>query len=119
MGGHAVGPAVMDRPHLDVDGLEAAEGALGVRELLVGLDSGGGVEGRGLEAGAQHIDAVERGFGIDLRGVARKRHVVIRDGDVEVLGDFVLVDHGADRKPDLVLAARRPFGAALRLLLVS
>jgi hypothetical protein len=40
-----------------------------------------------------------------------ERHVVIRDGDGEVLGHFVVVDHAADRKPALVFAAQRPFGA--------
>jgi len=29
---------MMDRPHLDVDSLEAAEGALSIREVFVGAD---------------------------------------------------------------------------------
>ena len=45
------------RADLDVDGLEAAEGALSVGELLVSLDSRCGIERRGPEAGAQRADA--------------------------------------------------------------
>jgi hypothetical protein len=45
------------RADLDVDGLEAAHGALSVGELLVNLDGRRGIERRGLEAGAQHVDA--------------------------------------------------------------
>ena len=52
MGAHAVDPAVMDRTDLDVDGLEATEGALGIGELLVCLDGGCGVERLRHEAGA-------------------------------------------------------------------
>jgi hypothetical protein len=37
----------------------------------------------------------------DLRGVAPKRQIVIRDGDDEVLGHFVMVDHATDREGDL------------------
>src|ERR1700745_2321157 len=37
----------------------------------------------------------------DLRGVAPKRQIVIRDGDDEVLGHFVIVDHANDRERDL------------------
>ena len=59
VGADAVGPAVMDWAKLDINGLEAAEGALGIGELLVRLDGGSGIERRGREASAQHIDAVE------------------------------------------------------------
>ena len=69
----------MDRADLDVDGLEAAEGALSVGELLVGFDGRCGIERRGFEAGAQHVDAIEGGFGRDLWRVARERQGVIGD----------------------------------------
>jgi hypothetical protein len=51
---HAIGPAVMDGPHLQIDALERAEGALGVGELLVGPD------GRGRLAASASICALSR-----------------------------------------------------------
>jgi len=60
MGADAVGAAMVDGADLEIDGLMAAEGALDPGELLVAGDNAGGVEGRGGEAGAQDVDAVER-----------------------------------------------------------
>jgi hypothetical protein len=80
-------------------------------ELFIGFDGRGGVERFGFEAGAQHVDAIEGGFGGDLRGLALERDIVVRDGNGEVLGHFIAVDHGADRERDLVLAAQRLVGA--------
>ena len=112
VGAHAVGAAMMDGPDFEIDGLEAAEGALDAGEVFIGPDGRGGVERFGLEVGAQDIDAVEHGFGVDLFGLARERQIVVGDGDGEVLGHLVVIDHGADRECDLVLAAQRPFLAA-------
>ena len=66
------------RADLDVDGLEAAEGTLSVGELLVNLDSRCGIERRGLEAGAQHVDA-SRVASAAICRVARERQGVIGD----------------------------------------
>jgi hypothetical protein len=43
--------------------------------------------------------------------VARERQGVIRDGDGEVLGHFIMVDNATDRERNLVLAAQRFLGA--------
>ena len=111
VGAHAVGTAMMDRPDLEIDGLDASKGAFDLGEIFVGPDGRGGVERLGLEVGAQHIDAIERGFGVDLRGLALEGEIVVGDGEDEVLGHFVTIDHGTDRERDLVLAAQRLFGA--------
>src|SRR5262249_52024292 len=101
---------MMDRPHLDVDSLEAAEGALSIRELFVGADGCRRVKYILRKAGAQRADAIESRFGLDLCGVARQRQIVICDGNGEVLGGFVAVDDRAHREPNLALAAQWIFG---------
>jgi hypothetical protein len=55
--------AVIDRPHLEIDRLEAAEGAFGSRELFVGGDRRGLIERHFGDSGAHHIDAVECRWG--------------------------------------------------------
>jgi hypothetical protein len=102
---HAVGSTMMNRAYLEIDGLDAAEGAFDACELFVGLDRRGGVEDLGREAGEQHVDAIERGFCIDLCSVALEYQVVVRDGDDKMFGHFVVVEVGADRERDLILAA--------------
>jgi hypothetical protein len=67
------------RPHLEIDRLEAAEGAFGGRELFVGGDRGGLIERHFGDSGAHHIDAVERRFGVDFGGVARKGETVVSE----------------------------------------
>jgi hypothetical protein len=66
----------MDRPDLDLDGLEG-KGALDIGERLAGLD------GRGkhrasppMRLALQHVDAIDGGFGIDPGRVAHeaRRH---------------------------------------------
>jgi len=54
------GEAMMDRPDLEIDGLDRAEGALHPRERLVGEDRGRGVEQVCGHIGARHVEAVQR-----------------------------------------------------------
>src|SRR5208282_1429768 len=70
---------MIDRPYLEIDRLEAAEGAFGGRELFVGDDRRGLIERRFGDSGAHHIDAVECRFGVDFGGVARKGETVVSD----------------------------------------
>ena len=109
---------MMDGPDFEIDGLEAAEGALDGCEIFVGPDGGGGIERFGLKVGAQDIDAVEHGLGVDLFGLALERQIIVGDGDGEVFGHLVMVDHRTDRERDFILAAQRFFvasGAALNV----
>src|SRR5260370_40978817 len=109
MSAHAVSAAMMDGPDFEIDGLEAAEGSLDVGEIFIGPDGGTGVERFGLDVSTQDIDAVEQGLRIDLLGLALERQIRVGDGDVEVLGHFVMLHHRTDRECDLSLAAPRSF----------
>ena len=66
VGAHARGGPMEDRSDLEIDGLDAAEGALDLGQALVGAHAGAVVEGLGGEAGADHVDAVEARLGVDL-----------------------------------------------------
>ena len=50
--------------------------------------------------GAQHVEPVERGLGLDLLGLALVGEGAVGDLELEVLGDLVLVDHAPDALPD-------------------
>ena len=66
---HAVLAVVVDGAHLELDGLEVAEGPLGMGQALVGEDHGAG-RGQlgGGHAGADDVEPVERGLGGDGPG---------------------------------------------------
>jgi hypothetical protein len=69
---HALWAAVMDRPDLEVDGLEAAEGALDGCEIFVGSDGRTGIERFGIEVGV--LAAVPGGVYLTRRpAIARRR----------------------------------------------
>src|ERR1700730_18471204 len=109
MSAQAVGAAMMNGPDFEIDGLEAAEGSLDVGEIFIGPDGGNGVERFGLDVGTQDVDAVEQCFGIDLLGLALERQIRVGNGDVEVLGHFVMIDHRTDRECDFIPAAQCSF----------
>jgi hypothetical protein len=67
----------------------------------------GSIESIGRNAGAQHGEAVERGFRRDRGVIAREPQLGVGDGDMEVLGDFATVPHGADLEADIGGAAQR------------
>src|ERR1700745_476645 len=101
MGAHSFWGPVADWPDFEIDGLQTAEGALHPRQILVGLDGLVGVEIGGRDIGANDIDAVETRLVLDLLGAPPEGQMAISDLDCEVLGHFLLVDHGADRQTDL------------------
>ena len=70
--------AVPDGPDVQV-GVEGAEGALDVGEGLVGGDDFVAVQPGGWHAGAQHVDAVQGGFGGDGAGVTGVAEVIVGD----------------------------------------
>src|SRR4029077_16734794 len=72
-----------------------------VFEVLVGGDHAGRVELGGGDGGAQHVEPVQGGLGVDLVLLAGHGQVVIGDGDGEVLACLVPGDHLADLDPDL------------------
>ena len=107
VGAHPVGQPVVDRPDLQIDALEAAEGALDQAQRLVTAHRSGVVEYRGGQAGAHDIDAVEGRLGGDFLGLAGKAKAIVGNVEGEVLGHFVLVEHGSDFEADCRRAAQR------------
>ena len=98
--------AVVDGAQVQVVDLDGAEVTFDVGEVLVGEYHAGRVQLFGIDAGAQHVDAVEGGFGVDLGLLAFDGQAGVGDGDLEVFADLVVVDLFADRDPDLVGAGQ-------------
>ena len=105
MGAHPRGEPVVDRPDVQIDGLQAAEGALDAGEALVGADHVIGGQSFVLDTGADDMKAVEPRLGGDAVGIAGEGEAVCGDGDVEQLGELVAVLDAANGAGDLVLAA--------------
>jgi hypothetical protein len=61
---------VMDGPHVQVERLQAAEGALDLAQGLVAPHHGGGVELYRGQVGPQHVEAIERRLLRDLLLIA-------------------------------------------------
>src|SRR5215472_2835955 len=91
MGAHPRGEPVVDRADVQIDGLEAAKGALDPSQPLVGADHVICRQGLILKAGADDIKAVEPCLLGDAGLVAAKGEAVLGDGDVEVFGELVAV----------------------------
>ncbi len=72
MGAHPRCGPMEHGTQLDIDGLHAAEGAFDAGKALVGPHGIGGAEGFLRQVGAQHVEAVERGFGGDGGLVAQE-----------------------------------------------
>src|SRR5262249_57895535 len=74
--------AVEDRPQVQVVSLDRAEVPLDVPEVLVGGHHSGRVQLVFGDGGADHADAVQGGFGVDLRLPAGDGETVIGGRDV-------------------------------------
>src|SRR5581483_3055317 len=94
---------VVDRPQVQVVGLHDPEVPFDVLEVLVGGDGAGGIECAGGQRGADDVDAVERGLGVDGGLVPPPGQGIAGDVEGEVLGHLVLVDHASGPHADLVL----------------
>src|SRR5208283_1390227 len=101
--------AVPDRADVQV-GIEGAEGPLDLGQGLVGGDDLAAVQVAGPDAGTQHVDAVQGGFGGDGVLVAGVADAVVGDLDGEVLGDLAAGKDPVGAHGDLVLAAQRCAG---------
>src|SRR5208282_3866380 len=91
---------VEDGPQVQVVGFDVPEVPLDVFEVLVGGDHGGRVEFAGGDGGAEHVEPVQGGFGVDLVLLAGDGQAGIGDGDGEVLAGLVPADHLADLDAD-------------------
>jgi hypothetical protein len=76
---------VEDRAQVQVVGFDRPEVPLDVFEVLVGGHHGGCVEFGGGDGGAQHVEPVQGGFGVDVVLAAGHGQAVISDRQVEVL----------------------------------
>src|ERR1700761_8709384 len=84
---------VEDRAQVQVVGFDVPEVPFDVSEVLVSGDHGGGVGlGRG-DGGAQHVEPVQGGFGVDVVLAAGHGQGGVGDRHVEMLGGLVLGDH--------------------------
>src|SRR5216683_742370 len=90
VGFDALFEAVVDGPQVQVVGLEVAEVPLDVFEVLVSGDHAGTVQVACRDGGAQHVEPVQGGLGVDLVLLAGQGEAVIGDGDLEVLAGLVL-----------------------------
>ncbi len=93
-------------------GVEGAEEPFDVFESLVAQHHIVAFEGVFGQAGAQHVDAVEGGFGGDRVVVGGEGEGVVGDLDGEVFGHLVVVDDLADPQRDRVLAPQWPGSSA-------
>src|SRR6185369_5003210 len=80
-----LGEPVVDGAQVEVIGFDAAEVAFDVGEVLVAGDHRGRVEFGGCHVGAQHVDAVEGGFGSDGGVVSLVGEAGVGDPALKVL----------------------------------
>ena len=100
VGADAFFQPVEDRAQVQVVGFDRAEVPFDVFEVLVGGDHGGAVELAGGNGGAQHVEPVQGGFGVDPGLIALDGEADVGDGHGEVLAGLVLADHLAHLDPD-------------------
>src|ERR1017187_1379185 len=99
---------VVDGPQVQVVGLGDAEVPLDIFEVLVGGDGAGGIEGLGIDAGADHVDPVAGGLGGDLLLIAAPGETGAGDVADEMLADLVPADDLPGPLPDRASAFEPP-----------
>src|SRR5262249_6504165 len=97
-----------DWAEVQIDGLQAAEGAVDMGKVLVGTDNALGRQGFVLDAGTDGVKTIEPGLSSDACGVAGEAEAVFGDADVKQLGELIAVFDAADGARDLVSS----FGAS-------
>src|SRR6478736_59693 len=111
VGTDPIGQAVVDRPDLKIDGLDGPERAFGLAQALIEPHDIAGGERCLVEIGADDIEAIEPALGLDGLGVAVEAERIVGDGQDEVLGHLMPIEHRTGGEADLVGAAQR-FGLA-------
>src|SRR4051812_26064324 len=89
VGADAIFAPVVDRPDLEVDGLEGAEGAFHAGQRLVVADRIVGGHVTLFDTGANDVETIERGFLGDLVVAQREVEAGLADRQLEVLGDLL------------------------------
>jgi hypothetical protein len=106
MRGDSVGEVMPHGPQAQIVGLDRSKVPFDVGEILVRADDTDGVQSFRVEAGSDHIDAVQGGLGGNPVLVPMVGERVIGDGRDEMLADLVLVDDLSYCDADLVGAAQ-------------
>ena len=96
---------MVDRPDVEIHGLETPEGALHLGQVLVRTHGILGLEQLLRHRGAQHVDAIKPCLGCDRLCLARVGEGGFRDLDLEVFGHLEAAQQLADPQADLVLAS--------------
>ena len=100
----------MDGPDLEIHGLDRAKRPLNAAQGLVIAHGVVSVHGALGDTCADDVDAIESGFGSDVALEHREVEALIRDSNLEVLGELAFVYRLADPHPDdsspLQIAAR-------------
>src|ERR1700757_2056601 len=97
---------MMDRPELEVEALENAEGALNLGQALVGAHGLGGIKPRRRQRSAQHIDAVERSIPRDTRVIALIGQTLGGNLPVKILAHLLGTEQLADAVVDALGVAQ-------------
>src|SRR5712691_2088769 len=104
VGADAIGNPVIDGPDLEIDPLQAAEGALHLGKSLVVPDRVFCRETFLRLAGPHDVDPIQDLLEANGFLTARPPERVLFDGPVEVLSHLEATDHSPDLDPDLILA---------------
>src|SRR5256885_9777486 len=88
-----------DRGNLEIDGLEASEGALDAGQILVGLHALGAAHRVGRQAGSDDIEPVATGLSRDAVELAAPGEAAVANIEGEVPGHLVAVQAPAPRPP--------------------
>src|SRR3954470_14451707 len=100
---------MMNRPHLSVDGLQAAKRSLDVAELFVTAHYLRRRHGFHLNIGADDVDTIEFLFAIDAVRLALIAERILFDADAVVLAHFEAPEYASDAQANEVLAAQGTF----------
>src|ERR1700761_3130991 len=110
----ATGEPVMDRPQLEIQGLEAAKGSFDIAQLLVAANHLATGKNFFSNVGANDVNSVELLFPLDTVGLACIRKPVLLDRDLVVLAHFEATEHAAHAQSDEMLAVQGALEAACR-----
>src|ERR1700712_5855959 len=100
MPSHSILQPVVDRPNIQIDGLDAAKRALYPAQGFVATYCTSVTERRLGQAGAHDIEPVGGRLGGNFSGLAGEAEGVVSDRQIEMLFHLVGVEHRTDRKRD-------------------
>src|ERR1700690_3919324 len=96
--------SMMNRPHFEVDGFQAAKRPLDNAELFVAADHIRARQDRGFNVGADDINAVESFLALNAVGFALVMEPVLLDLDFIVLAHLEASEHASHAETNDVLA---------------